>query len=65
MYMNAAHCHSLHSTVDEKNGLLVNSDARGETNDLNQFVEQVNQANEVLEKKCDVACADSYLCLHP
>jgi transposase len=51
--------YSLHSTVDEKNGLLVNSDVAGETNDLNQFARQVNQANEVLEKKCDVACADS------
>ena len=51
--------YSLHGTVDEKNGLLVNSDVRGEANDLNQFAQQVNQANEVLEKKCDVACADS------
>ena len=51
--------YSLHGTVDEKNGLLVNSDVRGETNDLNQFAKQVNQANEVLEKKCEVACADS------
>jgi len=51
--------YSLHGTVDEKNGLLVNSDVVGETNDLNQFARQVNQANEVLEKKCDVACADS------
>jgi transposase len=51
--------YSLHGTVDEKNGLLVNSDVAGENNDLNQFAEQINQANEVLEKKCDVACADS------
>ena len=51
--------YSLHGTVDEKYGLLVNSDVRGEANDLNQFARQVNQANEVLEKKCDVACADS------
>ncbi len=57
--------YSLHSTVDEENGLLVNSDARGENNDLNQFREQINKANEILKKKCDTACADSYLCLHP
>jgi len=50
---------SLHAAVDEKNGLIVNSDVASETNDLNQFARQVNQANEVLEKKCDVACADS------
>ena len=57
--------YSLHGTVDEKNGLLVNSDVVSETNDLNQFAEQVNQANEVLEKKCKVACADSHLRLYP
>ncbi|MQY61843.1 IS1182 family transposase [archaeon] len=51
--------YSLHSAVDERNGLLVNSDVVGETNDLNQFAEQVNQANEILQKKCDTACADS------
>jgi len=51
--------YSLHGTVDEKNGLLVNSDVAGETNDLNQFAEQVNQANETLQKKCDTVCADS------
>jgi transposase len=51
--------YSLHGTVDEKNGLLVNSDVAGEANDLNQLARQVSQANEVLEKKCDVACADS------
>jgi len=51
--------YSLHAAVDEKNGLLVNSDVAGEANDLYQFAEQVNQANETLEKKCDTACADS------
>ena len=30
-----------------------------ENNDLNQFANQVNQANETLENKCEVACADS------
>lgn len=51
--------YSLQNVVDEKNGLIVNSDVVSENNDLNQFGEQINQANEVLEKKCDTACADS------
>lgn len=54
--------YSLQNVVDEKHGLIVNSDVVSENNDLNQFAEQINKANEVLEKKCDTACADSYLC---
>ena len=45
--------------VDEKNGLIVNIDVVSENNDLNQFAEQINQANETLGKKCETACADS------
>lgn len=45
--------------VDEKHGLIVNSDVVSEGNDLNQFSEQINQANEILNKKCNVACADA------
>lgn len=45
--------------VDEKYGLIVNSDVVSENNDLNQFSNQINQANEVLEKDCKIACADS------
>lgn len=47
------------SVVDEKHGLIVNTDVVNENNDLNQFAEQVNQANEVLDSKCDIACADA------
>ena len=45
--------------VDEKNGLIVNIDVVSENNDINQFAEQINQANETLGKKCTTACADS------
>lgn len=45
--------------VDEKNGLIVSSDVTNESNDLNQFTKQVEQANEVLGKDCRAACADS------
>jgi len=47
------------TVVDKKHGLIVSSDVVSENNDLNQFAEQVDQANETLEKKCEVACADS------
>ena len=45
--------------VDEKNGLIVTSDVVSENNDLSQFANQVDQANETLGKKCETACADS------
>jgi len=51
--------YNLQGAFDEKYGLIVNEDVVSENNDLNQFAEQINQANEVLEKKCDTACADS------
>ena len=51
--------YSLHGTFDEKNGLIVNSDVVDENNDLNQFAQQIEGANEILKKKCDTACADS------
>lgn len=47
------------TVVDEKHGLIVSSDVVNENNDLNQFAEQINQANKTLGKKCKVACADS------
>lgn len=45
--------------VDEENGLIVNSDVVSENNDLNQFDEQINQANEAMGKECKAACGDS------
>ena len=45
--------------VDKKHGLIVNSDVVSENNDLDQFADQINQANETLGKKCKAACADS------
>lgn len=51
--------YSAQIVVDEKHGLIVNSDVVSENNDLNQFTNQINQANETLGKKCETACADS------
>lgn len=45
--------------VDGENGLIVNSDVVNESNDLNQFSRQIKQSQEVLGKRCEVACADS------
>jgi hypothetical protein len=46
------------STVDKKKGLILSVDVVSETNDLNQFASQINQANHTLGKKCEVAVAD-------
>ena len=46
-------------TVDEKHGLIVNSDVVSDNHDYHQFSEQVDQANEVLGKRCETACADA------
>ena len=46
-------------TVDEKHGLIVNSDVVSDNHDYHQFSEQVNQANKVLGKPCEMACADA------
>ena len=46
-------------TTDEKHGLIVNSDVVSENHDYHQFSNQVNQANEVLDKPCETACADA------
>ena len=45
--------------VDKKEGLIVSSDVVNENNDLYQFAVQVENAHEVLDKKCKEACADS------
>ena len=51
--------YNVQTVVDEKHGLIVNTDVVRENNDLNQFANQIEQANETLGKKCDSACADS------
>ena len=51
--------YNVQSVVDEKHGLIVSSDVVNENNDLHQFADQIEQANETLEKNCKIACADS------
>ena len=45
--------------TDDKNGLIVSSDALSRSNDTSQFSNQIIQAEEVLEKECETACSDS------
>jgi hypothetical protein len=47
------------TVVDEKHGLIANSDVVNENNDLHQFAQQIGQAKETLGKKPKAACADS------
>lgn len=46
-------------TVDEKHGLIVNSDVVNQNHDINQFAEQIKQAEAVLEKPAQTVVADS------
>jgi transposase len=47
------------TVVDEKHGLIANSDVVNENNDLHQFANQIGQAAQTIEKKPQAACADS------
>jgi len=51
--------YNVQSVVDDKNGLMVHAEAVQEATDVNQFASQIDQANDVLEKSCEVACADA------
>jgi len=56
--------YNVQSTVDEKNGLIVNTDVVNKNNDVHQFADQIDRANEVLGEKCETACADAgYSCV--
>jgi hypothetical protein len=51
--------YNVQSVVDDKNGLIVQAEAVSDTSDYNQFSQQIEQAQEVVEKSCEVACADA------
>jgi transposase len=51
--------YNVQSVVDEKHGLIVHAEAVSESSDVNQFAEQIQRANETLNKPCEVACADA------
>lgn len=45
--------------VDEKHGLIANSDVVAESTDINQFSSQIRQAQEVIGHRCKNACGDA------
>ncbi len=47
------------NVVDEKHGFIVHSDVVNDNNDSGQFADQINQANETLDNKCQQACGDA------
>ena len=51
--------YNVQSVVDDKHGLIVHAEAVSETSDVNQFAQQIDQADDVLEKPCEVASADA------
>jgi len=51
--------YNVQSVVDDKYGLIVHAEAVRETSDINQFAQQIDQANDVLEKPCEAASADA------
>ena len=51
--------HNVQSVADDKHGLLVHAEAVSDTSDVNQFARQIDQANAVLDKDCEVGCADA------
>lgn len=51
--------YNVQCVVDDKNGFIVHTEAINDGNDINQFARQIDQANEVMGKECQVACADA------
>ncbi|MBN1546984.1 MAG: IS1182 family transposase [Syntrophaceae bacterium] len=51
--------YNVQSVVDDQHGLILQVEAVTDTNDALQFSRQIEQANEVLGKSCEVACADA------
>ncbi len=51
--------YNLQEVVDGEHGLIVHTEAVSEATDVNQFSRQIEQAQEVLGKGCQVACGDA------
>jgi len=51
--------YNVQSVVDDQHGLIVHVEAVNETSDVNQFARQIDGANQVLGKPCEVGCADA------
>jgi hypothetical protein len=51
--------YNVQGVVDDQHGLIVHVEAVSATSDINQFAEQMEQAHKLLNKPCEVACADA------
>lgn len=51
--------YNVQSVVDDAQGLIVHAEAVSESTDVNQFARQIEGAQEVLGKRCEVGCADA------
>ena len=51
--------YNVQSVVDDRHGLIVNTEPVSDSNDSSQFARQIDAANQVLENPCEVACADA------
>jgi transposase len=51
--------YNLQNVVDDQHGLIVHAEAVSDSSDVNQFSRQIEQAHEVLGKRCEVACGDA------
>lgn len=51
--------YNVQSVVDDKYGLIVQTEAVSDPNDAHQFSRQIEQANDVLGTSCEMACADA------
>lgn len=51
--------YNVQSVVDDRHGLIIHAEAVSETSDVNQFAQQIDQANQMLAKPCEVAVGDA------
>jgi transposase len=51
--------YNVQSVVEDRHGLIVHAEAVSETSDVNQFAKQIDQANQMLAKPCEVAVGDA------
>ena len=56
--------YNVQSVVDPKHGLIAHEDVVNANNDIHQFADQIEEAQETLDQKCQAACADAgYACV--
>lgn len=51
--------YNVQQVVDDKQGLIVHVDTTSESNDSQQFAQQIDRANKMVNGNCKVACADA------